>query len=66
MPAVKPVLDLTLPGDVVAEMTAVAPEVKKAQHAVSVLKGLGVDVSDMESKLAWAEKVRTTLLKEFG
>ena len=42
-----------------------APGFKEIQRTLKVLKGLGLDVSALESKLDWGENVRTTLLKEF-
>lgn len=40
--------------------------VKGILHSIEVLKKLGMDTSEIDSKMAWAEKVRTTMLKEFG
>ena len=40
--------------------------VKGIKHSIKVLKDLGMDTTEIDSKMAWAEKVRTTLLKEFG
>lgn len=41
------------------------PDLEKARHAISVLKDFGMSTKDIEEKLAWAENVRETLLKEF-
>ena len=41
-------------------------DLKGILHSIKVLKDLGMDTSEIDSKMQWAEKVRTTLLKEFG
>ena len=43
-----------------------APKVKNLQRSIKILKDLGMDTAEIDSKMEWAEKVRTTLLKEFG
>jgi len=43
-----------------------ATKVKGIQKSIKILKDLGMDTSEISDKMAWAEKVRTTLLKEFG
>lgn len=43
-----------------------AKELKEIRRSIKVLKELGMDTSEIDSKLEWSEKVRTTLLKEFG
>ena len=40
--------------------------VKEIHRSIAVLKKLGMDTAEIDSKMDWAEKVRTTLLKEFG
>ena len=39
---------------------------KDIRYSMKVLKDLGMDTTEIDSKMDWAEKVRTTLLKEFG
>ena len=40
-------------------------DIDGAEKAVEVLKSLGMDVTPIEEKLAWAKDVRKTLLTEF-
>jgi len=56
---------LTLPSEMRIRLKAMDVDVRKARHGVKVLKELGMDTVDIESKLEWAETVRKTLLKEF-
>ena len=41
-------------------------DIEGARAALETLKKLGMDVTPIEEKLAWAEDVRKTLLTEFG
>jgi len=56
---------LKLPTDMRTKMEGMERDIKKARHGVKVLREMGMDVVDIESKLDWAENVRTTMLKEF-
>lgn len=55
----------TLPKEVVVRMAAMESDMTKAKKALQVMKDLGMDTKDLEEKLTWADRVRTTLLKEF-
>lgn len=57
---------LKLPAEIRTSMLASEERIEKAKHALGVMKKLGMDVSGLEGKLAWAEEVRSTMLKEFG
>ena len=61
----KPEAVLTLPPEMRDRLTGLRSDVKKARHGIKVMKEMGMDTSMIEEKLDWAEKVRTTLLKEF-
>lgn len=56
---------MTLPADVRARLEKSAPDLERARNAINTIKKLGIDVSDLEEKIKWAETVRTTLLTEF-
>lgn len=47
------------------KLTETGDDVARAEHGIQVLKDLGMDVSELEGKLAWAKKARETLLREF-
>ena len=66
MPDERKVSALTLPVETVAGLTTMEEDIKVARHELDVLKKLGLDVTMLEEKLDWSEKVRTTLLTEFG
>lgn len=55
-----------LPPEMKARMEAGNVDIEKAQKAIAVMKSLGMDVRELEDKLAWADNVRKTLLKEFA
>lgn len=57
---------MTLPADVRTRLEASAPDLEKARNAINTIKKLGIDTTDLEEKLTWAENVRKTLLSEFG
>ncbi len=57
---------LKLTADTKKRLLAGEKDIKTINHSVKVLKELGLDVSEIASKVEWAEKVRATLLKEFG
>jgi hypothetical protein len=42
------------------------PDIDAAKKAMATMKELGMDTKELEERLAWAEKVRTTLLREFA
>jgi len=56
---------MTLPADVRKRLTESAPDLERARNAINTIKKLGIDVSELEDKIKWAETVRTTLLTEF-
>lgn len=56
---------MVLPVEVRKQLESLNNDIDKARNAVATLKKVGVDVSSIESKLQWAEEVRTTLLAEF-
>lgn len=56
---------LALPPEMRSRLENMRAEIKKARHGIKTMKDMGMDVSDIESKLEWAENVRSTLLKEF-
>ena len=41
-------------------------DIEGAEHGISVLKELGMDVTELEEKMAWVKKTREILLREFG
>jgi conjugal transfer/entry exclusion protein len=56
---------MTLPLEVRKQLEVMDSDITKARNAVATLKKVGVDVSAIDSKLKWAEEVRSTLLAEF-
>ena len=60
----KPLIQLTPQMKKELEESGVA--IKEAHKAIAALKSLGVDASDLEDKITWAETTRDTLLKEFS
>ena len=65
MPEKKETEVLKLPPEMRTRLDGLRADIKKARHGVKVMKDMGMDVTDIESKLEWAEGVRSTLLKEF-
>ncbi len=66
--AVNPNEEVTfkLPERTKIEMVAMEKSIQSTRKMIQTLKGVGVDTSDIEAKLDWAEETRKTLLKEFG
>lgn len=56
---------LRLPPEMRKDLETAREDVDRAKHAIEVLKKLGMDTTELEAKLEWAETARTTLLKEF-
>lgn len=56
---------LKLPPEMKVRLETMRSDVKRARHGIKVMKELGIDTVDIESKLDWADTVRKTLLKEF-
>ena len=48
-----------------ARLTNMESEIKGAEKAIEVIKGLGLDVGPLEEKISWAKDVRKALLTEF-
>ena len=59
-------IDFKLPARTLEELGKMERSIKSTRSMMQTLKGLGVDISDLEAKLTWAEETRKTLLKEFG
>ena len=55
-----------LPPETRAELESLVNDIDKAKHAIETLRKLGINTTDLEAKLTWAENVRETLLKEFS
>lgn len=64
MPKEEPLFKL--PKEVTDRLKTQEPDIVKARKMIETMKALGMDTKEMEEKLDWAEKVRTTLLKEFA
>jgi len=56
---------LKIPPEMRARMENMRADIKKARYGIKVMKNMGMDVTDIESKLEWAENVRSTMLEEF-
>jgi len=48
------------------KMIRAKEDIERTEHAVSVLKELGMDTKELEEKMAWVKKTREILLREFG
>lgn len=57
---------LKLTAETKATLEQKGKEVASINHTIAVLKQLGMDTTEIDSKMQWAEKVRLLLLKEFG
>jgi len=55
-----------LPAETTRRLTAQEDELAKARKALATMKELGMDTTELENKLEWAENVRKTLLREFA
>lgn len=62
----KPEPIIKLPGEMKTNLTNLESELERAEHAIGVLKKLGMETGALEEKLEWSKSVRETLLKEFG
>lgn len=56
---------LKLPAEMKERLETMKGDVRRARHGIKVMKELGVDTTEIEEKLEWADKVRATLLTEF-
>jgi len=56
---------MKLDPEVRKRLAASAPDLERARNAINTIKKLGIDVTALEEKVAWAEEVRKTLLTEF-
>jgi len=59
-------LDFKLPRRTLEELGKMEKAIKSTKRMMESLRGMGVDISDIQAKLDWAEETRKTLLKEFG
>lgn len=57
---------IKLPPETIQRMEEAESRFAEADHAIEVMKKLGMDTSKLEEKMTWAKEVRKTLLKEFG
>lgn len=62
----RPAPIIALTGAQKTALTVLDSDIARARQALETLKGLGMDVKEIEEKLTWAENVRATLLKEFS
>lgn len=60
----RPAIKLTV--EMKARLAGTEPDIERAQHAIDVLKKIGMDVTELEDKLRWAAETKDILLKEFG
>lgn len=56
---------IKLPPEMKKRLIDVQGNIASARRSVEIMKSLGMDVSDLEEKLEWSEKVSKTLLTEF-
>ena len=56
---------IKLPESVAKSLRKQEVDVVRARKDIQVLKKLGLETTDLESRLEWAEEARKTLLKEF-
>ena len=57
---------IKLPSDTKRELEGLVPKMGAIQDAIKVMKELGMDTSQIENQLNWAEKTAKTMLSEFG
>ncbi len=55
-----------LPAEAVQKIRDMQVDIDKAKRAIEALRDLGLVTKDLEDKLAWAEKARDVLLKQFS
>lgn len=61
----KPTNKITLPPEMAKRLESMDADIAEAKRGSEVMKRLGIDTKDMDEKIAWADEVRRTLLKEF-
>ena len=59
-------IDFKLPARTLEELAKMEKSIQSTRKMMQTLKGMGMDITEIESKLTWAEETRKTLLKEFG
>ena len=64
--AIDETVQFKLPPDTRARLEGMAARGKEAKRMLGILKKLGLDVTDMEEKLTWAEDIRKVMLTEFS
>lgn len=57
---------IKLPDGMANDLKKLEGDLEKADHAIEVLKKLGMETGPLEEKLSWSKNVRKTLLDEFG
>lgn len=55
-----------LPQETIAELKRLETSIKVTKRQIRALKGTGIDPSEIEGILDWAETTRQILLKEFS
>ena len=60
----RPVVRLT--PEMKADLEKADDDLKDAERSIQAVESLGLDVTDLKDKIAWARKARETLLKEFS
>ena len=61
-----PIPVVKLSPEMKTKMTGAQEDIERTLHAIGVLKELGMDTTELEEKMAWVEKTREILLREFG
>jgi len=64
--AIKPKPLVRLTAEAKQKLTDVASDIERAEHALTVMEELDMDVTEARDKLDWAKKARTMLITEFG
>lgn len=59
-------LSFKLPARTIEELSKMEKSIKSTRKMMESLRGMGIDVSDIQSKLDWAEETRKVLLKDFS
>ena len=60
----RPVVRLT--PEMKVDLEKADDDLKDAERSIQAVESLGLDVTDLKDKIAWARKARETLLKEFS
>ena len=55
-----------MPPEMKTELESAGDDIEKAEHALKVMKELGMDTTEIEGKLTWAKSARETMLREFS